>query len=81
MRGVGVVTRVVLLREQIPRAASNGGTIPRGEANKSLTTDTPVGIKILTTDESGRSRGTRRVIYINAGVTYDPVNGSFSALH
>ena len=27
------------------RAASNGGTVPRGGANKSLTTDTPVGIR------------------------------------
>ena len=46
---------VVLLRGQMPRATSNGGTVPRGGANKSLTTDTPVGITILTTDESGRS--------------------------
>ena len=33
---------VVFLRGQMPRAASNGGTVPRGGVNKSLTTDTPV---------------------------------------
>ena len=43
MRGVGVVTRGGIAAGQMPRAASNGGTVPRGGANKSLTTDTPVG--------------------------------------
>ena len=45
MMGVGVVTRVVLLRGQMLRAASNGGPVPRGEANKWLTTDTPGGLR------------------------------------
>ena len=44
MRGVGVVTRCGIAPGQMLRAAINGGTVPRGGANKSLTTDTPVGI-------------------------------------
>ena len=44
MRGVGVLSPGVgIAAGQMPRAANNGGTVPRGGANKSLTTDTPVG--------------------------------------
>ena len=42
-----------MLRGPMPRAASNGGTIPRGGAHKSLTTNTLVGDEDL---DYGRER-------------------------